>query len=121
MPSQAANVSSRQEVAVKLAAANCHVPLQGAQKDVQAPRHSEWKRIVRRPGIAPRLQNFRPFKESSLFRSTSNRCLKLAIFTSAFLPFECYSKHLSQIFCCCATHALARPGKRMEENSTPTS
>eukprot|EP00971_Amphidinium_carterae_P157569 3123555-Amphidinium_carterae.1 len=27
------------------------VPLQGAQKNVHAPRHSAWQRIVTRPGI----------------------------------------------------------------------
>eukprot|EP00971_Amphidinium_carterae_P005910 116659-Amphidinium_carterae.1 len=50
-------------------------------------------------------------------------CSKLAVFISAFPPSVL--KFLQQaplpLFCCCATNALARPGKRMEADNNPNS
>eukprot|EP00971_Amphidinium_carterae_P234772 4658816-Amphidinium_carterae.1 len=59
--SQAKAKSLKTECLLKKAAlnvaANGHAPRQGAQKDVHAPRHSEWQRIVARPGTALRWQS----------------------------------------------------------------
>eukprot|EP00971_Amphidinium_carterae_P232065 4605525-Amphidinium_carterae.1 len=97
------------------------MPLQGAQKDAHAPRHFAWQRIVTRPGIALRRQNFRLV--FGVFTQLST-VAEPAIFNSAFLPSllnMLQQAHNFAIFYCCTTNELARPGKRIEANDTPIS